>query len=281
MAAPDRVPRRTMWQFCDHVCQYVRFQPDHAAIRGELTSHMEDHKDALLEAHPDMTLTEAESRAVAAMGDAEELGRWLDSIHNPLLGWLQIWFFRAVVLVGVLTLLFSVPRLGAVAVNLLSPPAYNGIGMGAVLDSSDPEEIVADFRPEASWTWEGYTFSIHRAVVMDWGEEQSLYYLMKVTHANPWARGPEFREWLWAEDDLGNFYPSRGQMELLWDQGYSHLDFGNSSGNPAAIYPFSSYYDLWVTGIDPAAKEITLHFDRWGEEAIRLTVPLEGGEAHG
>ena len=33
MSAPPQVPRRTITQFCDHVCQYVRFHPDHAAIR--------------------------------------------------------------------------------------------------------------------------------------------------------------------------------------------------------------------------------------------------------
>ncbi|WP_337650161.1 permease prefix domain 1-containing protein, partial [Flavonifractor sp.] len=95
MSAPAAAPHRTISQFCDHVCMYVRFRPDHEAITAELTAHLEDHKDAILEIHPDMTLWEAERRAVEAMGNPEELGRWLDSIHNPLLGWLQIWFVRA------------------------------------------------------------------------------------------------------------------------------------------------------------------------------------------
>mgnify|MGYP000163713071 CR=1 FL=1 len=225
---------------------------------------------------------EAERRAVEAMGNPEELGRWLDSIHNPLLGWLQIWFVRAVVLAGVLMLLFSVPRLGTVAVNLLAPPTYNSLGgLGSALERSAPEEIVVDFRPEGSWTWEGYTFSIHRAVVLDLGDEQALYYLLKVTHPNPWNREPALRDWLWAEDDLGNFYPSYRQGRLLIEQGYSTMDFGESSGNPSASYPFASYYDLWVSGIDPSATEITLRFDRWGENVLWLTVPLEGGEADG
>ena len=89
MSAPPQVPRRTIGQFCDHVCMYVRFRPDHDSITEELTGHLEDHKDALLEGDPDMPLLEAEYRAVASMGDAEELGRWLDSIHSPVLGWFQ------------------------------------------------------------------------------------------------------------------------------------------------------------------------------------------------
>ena len=259
MSAPAAAPHRTISQFCDHVCMYVRFRPDHEAITAELTAHLEDHKAAILETRPDMPLREAERRAVEAMGNPEELGRWLDSIHNPLLGWLQIWFVRAVVLAGVLMLLFSVPRLGTVAVNLLAPPTYNSLGgLGSALERSAPEEIVVDFRPEGSWTWEGYTFSIHRAVVLDLGDEQALYYLLKVTHPNPWNREPALRDWLWAEDDLGNFYPSYRQGRLLIEQGYSTMDFGESSGNPSASYPFASYYDLWVSGIDPSATEITL-----------------------
>ena len=111
--------------------------------------------------------------------------------------------------------------------------------------------------------------------------EQALYYLLKVTHPNPWNREPALRDWLWAEDDLGNFYPSYRQGRLLIEQGYSTMDFGESSGNPSASYPFASYYDLWVSGIDPSATEITLRFDRWGENVLWLTVPLEGGEADG
>ena len=125
MSAPAAAPHRTI--------RCVRFWPDHKAITAELTAHLEDHKDAILEIHPDMTLWEAERRAVEAMGNPEELGRWLDSIHNPLLGWLQIWFVRAVVL-------FSVPRLGTVAVNLLAPPTYNSLGgLGSALERSAPE----------------------------------------------------------------------------------------------------------------------------------------------
>ena len=75
MSAPARIPRRTIDQFCGHVCMYVRFHPDHAAIRAELAAHLEDHMDALLEGDPDMPLLEAEYRAVASMGDAHEVGR--------------------------------------------------------------------------------------------------------------------------------------------------------------------------------------------------------------
>ena len=110
MSAPAAAPHRTISQFCDHVCMYVRFRPDHEAITAELTAHLEDHKAAILETRPDMPLREAERRAVEAMGNPEELGRWLDSIHNPLLGWLQIWFVRAVCILAALVLVLALPQ---------------------------------------------------------------------------------------------------------------------------------------------------------------------------
>ena len=47
--------RPTIEQFCGKVCSFVRFWPDHAAITAELTAHLEDHRDALLELRPDLT----------------------------------------------------------------------------------------------------------------------------------------------------------------------------------------------------------------------------------
>ena len=41
MSAPAAAPHRTISQFCDHVCMYVRFRPDHEAITAELTAHLE------------------------------------------------------------------------------------------------------------------------------------------------------------------------------------------------------------------------------------------------
>lgn len=278
MEAPH-APRRTIEQFCGHVCAFVRFSPDHAAITAELTAHLEDHRDALLELHPGLTPEEAEEAAVQAMGDPEELGRALNESHSPLFGWFQIWFRRAVWTLAILILFFALPQIKEMVTNLTAPPSYDGVGMGYLLEHYDQYDVVADFTPGAVWQYEGYTFSIQRAVVTrseasEYSDEAlHLSYLLKVTHSNPWQRGPEFREWLWAEDDLGNRYPSRGEQELY----QLPTSAGDSSGNPTATYPFASYYDLWVGGIHPEATQLTLHFDRFGENAISLTLSLKGG----
>ena len=159
MSAPAAAPHRTISQFCDHVCMYVRFRPDHEAITAELTAHLEDHKAAILETRPDMPLREAERRAVEAMGNPEELGRWLDSIHNPLLGWLQIWFVRAVCILAALVLVLALPQAERVHNQAADIQRLRSWG------PSDRGHVTADFAPDGTWTWRGYTFSIPRAVV--------------------------------------------------------------------------------------------------------------------
>ena len=79
-------------EYCAAVCAQVRFRPDRQAIASELTAHMEDHMAALEAAG--VPLAEAKRQAIAAMGDPEELGRALDRLHSPVLGWLQLWMRR-------------------------------------------------------------------------------------------------------------------------------------------------------------------------------------------
>lgn len=70
----------------DAVCEQVRFWPDRKGIEKELRIHYEDHVNDLLRLGRDPAL--AEERALAAMGNAQEVGRALDRVHKPWLGWL-------------------------------------------------------------------------------------------------------------------------------------------------------------------------------------------------
>ena len=114
-----------------------------------------------------------------------------------------------------------------------------------------------------------------------WEEGQKVSYLLRIAHPNPWRQEPQLREGIWAEDDLGNHYYSMEEHQALSDQGAFRVYMGRSSGNYAAAYPFATYYDMGVSNIDPAATEITLHFDRYGEDVLWLTIPLEGGGLYG
>lgn len=256
-------------EFCGRVCRWVRFRPDRAAITAELTAHLEDHMDALVaRGFPPET---AARQAVAAMGDPEEIGKELDKSHSPFLGWFQICFRVAVWGLAVLVLLFTLPQVGAIAEDLAAP-LQDGGHLDEFLTQNDEYDIVADLNPGAVWHYEGYTFSIPRALVVRASDGTlSLHYTVKAAHPNPWHRNPVFWDWLWAEDDLGNTYSSYGQVVPF------QFSAVRSSGTSTTWHPFVSYYSMWVDRLDPAAEKLTLRFDRYGENAIYLTLSLKGG----
>ena len=68
------------------VCEQVRFRPDHRSIEFELRDHYEEHVRDLLRLGRPREL--AEERALEAMGNAQEVGRALNKVHKPWLGWL-------------------------------------------------------------------------------------------------------------------------------------------------------------------------------------------------
>ena len=88
MKKPSNTPAPpSSWQiWCGNVVSYVRFQPDHAAIRKELLAHLEDNCADFqrIGYEPE----EARQKALEAMGSAEEVGKAMDKAHKPWLGWL-------------------------------------------------------------------------------------------------------------------------------------------------------------------------------------------------
>ena len=78
----DKSPRE---EFIDSVCAKVRFTPARKQIAAELQAHIED-RAAMLEAHG-VAPEDAAARAVASMGDPEEIGAALDREHSSFWGW--------------------------------------------------------------------------------------------------------------------------------------------------------------------------------------------------
>ncbi|MDD5018216.1 MAG: hypothetical protein PHO15_08980, partial [Eubacteriales bacterium] len=69
--------------YLNTVCSEIKFKAARKFLRQELSAHIDDKKEALeKDAVPD-----AESKAVAAMGDAAETGRALNAIHKPRTAW--------------------------------------------------------------------------------------------------------------------------------------------------------------------------------------------------
>ena len=103
------------------VCEQVRFRPDHKAIEEELRVHYEDHVKDLLRLGRSREL--AEERALAAMGDAREVGRALDRVHKPWLGWL--WKASRTLLLALVLLTLAAALQNSGGKNLLYPLTWN------------------------------------------------------------------------------------------------------------------------------------------------------------
>ena len=279
--------------FCHQVCSFVRFWPDHAAITAELTAHLEDCRDALLERNTALSPEEAVARAVAAMGDPEALGRELDKSHNPLPGWFQILFRVFVRTALVLLLVFCfLPKATDIFDAVTDPPLYNDDGTGVIVEHYDQAEVLEDYRPEHAVCYlEHYTFSVERVLVTP--REHSVTgepalrvsVLLKAVHPDPSLRCPRISGWLWAEDDLGNLYPgaeqydAAEQLHALYPEQAPAPLLPVSMGGPSFTTPFSTYYDIYIIDVDPEASQLTLRFDRYGKIQLSFPLSLKGGEA--
>ena len=114
----------------------------------------------------------------------------------------------------------------------------------------------------------------------DW-DGRSVKALLKIAHPNPWRKEPDLLGSIWAEDDLGNRYDSMDTVnELLSGDGYPAWR-GDCWGSTAARFLFATYCEIEVRKVDPAAAKLTLHLDRYGEDVLWLTIPLEGGGGNG
>lgn len=113
-------------KWCGQVTDQVRFKPDRAAIAKELTAHYEDHVRDLERLDYPQKL--AEQRALDAMGDPELIGKALNRVHQPWLGWLWL-ASRVVLILTLITAFVSLPGTGGffhMVGNTVFPPEDPG-----------------------------------------------------------------------------------------------------------------------------------------------------------
>ena len=103
--------------WCAAVCRHIRYRPARAQAAAELMDHLTDHAAALEDAGA--APEEAARTALAAMGDAGEVGRALDRAHPPLLCASVALTRACAVLLSVAACLFLLPLLFLSAWDLL------------------------------------------------------------------------------------------------------------------------------------------------------------------
>ena len=165
---------REFYQWRDSVVKQVRFRPDRTAVAEELTAHYEDHVKDLERLGYDRSL--AESRALDAMGDAEEIGRALDKAHKPWLGWLWLVSKALAVLSVIVVLLYGGSNYITIVQDLEWPEKETDYEADGYLSDPDNPYFTRVAMTKGSSTEVcGYTFSIPYAALWKDTLDNSYY----------------------------------------------------------------------------------------------------------
>ena len=105
-------------------------------------------------------------------------------------------------------------------------------------------------------------------------ENTALYLTVRATSLLPSTEGcAAFRDF-YAVDDLGNYYWSSNDPEVI----YTWQTQRSLTGNAHATGLWTSEYEAFIASVDPAASWVELRYDRDGRD-VRLRIDLTGGES--
>ena len=298
----------TISQWLDTAVSGIRFAPDRKTVRAELQAHIEDKTADLERIFPGIPPGEARERALAGMGDPEEVKAELARVHKPWLGYL--WKVSRVLAALLLVVTLFQYGTGALEtwidyrnmVNRLETTAQqlnqDSYATECYQSGIDPWRAngpypaehdgitrtpLAALRPEGRVWSGGYRFRMERAGLFhfqngeadpgDWwlfGELRAL--------GLPWAPADvAVPRRLRGVDSAGNQYASSYEVyELgLEHEGYVMVNGGGSVG-------LEQCFDVEIIGIAPGAEWIRLEYDHMGVQ-WSLTIPLEteGGGTNG
>lgn len=235
-------------KFCDRVLARVRHATteEKAAIRAELDAHMEDHAAALLEAGYEEA--EAADRAMAAMGDPEEIGAELNREYP--LGWLVLSRVSLILTILVCaTFLFSWPILGNTLSSLQARIAPEASSFANTVKYTYERDL--DIRTEIG----DDILRIYKVgldVNRD-GETGNAALFFCNYSKNPFG---------YASDHLDLMYGTSDVME-------SAIHYGGDGGGDAGAY-YSIVAKIPVTRAD---NSVEVNYDHYGEH-VRLEVPV-------
>lgn len=191
--------------WCDAAVKRLRFPPDREAVRQELRDHLQD-RQADFEAQG-MSQPEAERAALRAMGDAVAVGKELNRVHQPWLGWLWLASKAAVVLaaVGLLAVLhiygadFSTPF----PKEPREPCMYANAAMAFPGFEKDYVSVETGAVRHAGT----YDLTLDHGFYYDSGERQWMVVCFHIRSKRLFDSAPSgLLQNLMAEDDLGNSY---------------------------------------------------------------------------
>ena len=244
----------------------IRFGPDRAEVLRELRDHLDDRTDDLRRIFPDMTYEEAEKRALAGMGDPEEIGKELARVHRPWLGYLwrvSQWMLGLAVLFAVI-----------IGVQALTGGWTPWFEPGSGLDPRHEDAVITCVTPDPDRkTVDGRWITMPEAARMEFGGEVRVGALLRTLSPRFWERDSRnLCHRVRAVDSLGNRYPSYEERWGTWGDNGEEWMYVN--GHADARGPLHTDYAIWVYGVDPAAEWVRLEYD-WMGRSFSMTVDMK------
>lgn len=247
------------FKWCREVIGQVRFKPDRDRIWNELLAHIEDRTEDMKSRG--YTEEEAESRAVAAMGDPAEVGKQLDAVHKPWLG--RLWIVSKVLVI--ITLIVSL---------LLVWPTVRRYRDGVENDAKEQNTVeywvqgfslVSRHMVGKTMEIDGYRFTVDE--VSWWREEEETRLIVCVTVRSPLFQ-PKPEQYNGYDVGIEAFYivDDRGNRVAEWDDEVPDL--------PRKVL---SYYDPSKVG-RPRTGSCIYAYDAtdWNPDWVELSFDFEG-----
>ncbi|NBG87691.1 permease prefix domain 1-containing protein [Isachenkonia alkalipeptolytica] len=225
--------------FIDKVLKEVRFSLVKPEIKKELQDHIEDKKEDFF-LKDEMTEEEALKKTIEEMGEPVEIGKSLNEVHHPILGW-------ALVLSKGLAILMVGLTIFSIYTELHRGDFY---GQPAPLDSG---KILAEVSIDEEITLDHRTLYFDRAIFQ---EPDEVIVLMKSTL---YTRGPRNHHL---------FFESVSNVKE--EENYHYL------ANPYQTRFFWGKLALTLYGADFNAETITLSYDQ-ANRKFEIEIPVPEG----
>lgn len=243
-------------QWCLDATKQIRYKPDRIIVQNELMMHLDDAYQANLE--NGFSPTEAEKKALASMGSAQEVAPQLARVHNPWLGYLYSAVKAAAILSTIFALYIFVVTAGGGLHTLITTRNFDSIPV-------NDGPLGYYFHPNVSDRSDGYHFQVTEAGYSELGS--TLHFQLEILYW-PWMDETNMAQYLWAVDNLGNYYPS------IADAQYTSSPRVSSGGGQYTHC--ISVSNMVILQFDCDAEWVELHYDRDGRDVV-LRIDLNRG----
>lgn len=223
-------------KFIAEVCKKIKYKKVRYQISEELKNHIYDHAEALMDSG--IEEEEAFKQSVEAMGDPVEIGKKLNKLHRPFLGWFINLTNVAIVFLVVLMLLIIVPSF----FDLFESFGYPESG-----------DIKYSINLKEKGKIDDRTIVVKK-ISMD---KKNNIYIRFDEYVNPFGEGWSMMDFK-VYDDLGN-------------------DYGHGSGGESKGNLFVTRHMLEVDKINIKANKIILDYNYYNRR-LKIEIPLKKGD---